>query len=499
VLAGQRFFVRPIDRLLDAAQRWRDGDLGARAGIGERGSAFARLGASFNDMASALQSRDSQLRQQADRLEAQVQARTRDLSQTNNRLQVEIAEREKTEAALLQAQKLQAIGQLAGGVAHDFNNMLATILGSLELMESRLNAGAAGPDQAQRDHLQRLIERATDAVQRGAHLTARLLAFSRRQLLAVRPTDLNRLITDLISLASSTLGRRVRIHTDLAADLWPALADPSQVEAAILNLCLNARDAMPEGGQLTLSTGHETVLATTVNGPAPGEYVRITVGDTGSGMTPEVLARAFEPFFSTKGLAGSGLGLSQVYGLAHQSNGTVRIASVPGQGTQVALLLPRAAAAAEPARQPRDSDTPATFHDLHILLIDDDPAVRQVTAEMLHNLGCQVTQASSAEQALALLDGNAGRVGLLLIDYVMPGMNGIDLAREVRRRGLDMPLLLQTGYAELGDRADAGDVPVDGVLTKPFTIRELRTALLRLRARFTAPDAVVKLHGPVHP
>ncbi|MBS0559154.1 MAG: response regulator [Proteobacteria bacterium] len=498
VIAGRRFFVRPIDRLLQAAQRWRDGDLTARAELGEKGSEFGRLAASFNEMAQALQVRDAELRMQADMLEAQVEARTRDLSETNNRLQVEIAEREKTEAALLQAQKLQAVGQLAGGIAHDFNNMLATILGSLELMERRLQRASAGQDTEETERLRGLIERATDAVQRGAQLTARLLAFSRRQLLMARPTDLNRLIGDLVTLAASTLGRRVRVRTDLAADLWPALADPAQVEAAILNLCLNARDAMPDGGELTIATGRERVPERSADGLAAGDYVRVSVRDTGCGMPPDVLARAFEPFFTTKGPSGTGLGLSQVYGLARQSDGTVRISSTPGEGTEVVLLLPRARDAAESADRPRDRAAASPpMPRLAVLVVDDDAAVRHVAVEMLVALGCEVMQAGGAEEALHLLDTTEG-IGLLLIDYVMPGMNGLDLAREVRRRGIGIPMVLETGYAELGEGAEADASLLEAVLHKPFTIRELQSMLLRVHGARVAQGNVVPLRGAMH-
>ena len=258
----------------------------------------------------------------------------------NNRLQVEIGERERAEAALHQAQKLQAVGQLAGGIAHDFNNLLATILGNLELMERRIVTGAT-----QHDRMQGLIERATGAVQRGAQLTARLLAFARRQPLAPQPTDLNRLVTDLVALASNTIGRRIQVVTELTPELWPVLVDPSQIEAAILNLCLNARDAMPDGGRITIATANEPAVVTAgvVGG---GPCVRLSVIDTGTGMAPEVQRRAFEPFFTTKGPEGSGLGLSQVYGLMEQSGGTVRLSSAPGRGTEVSLVLPRASAQA---------------------------------------------------------------------------------------------------------------------------------------------------------
>ena len=497
VVAGRRFFVRPIDRLLQAAQRWRDGDLTARAELGEKGSEFGRLAASFNEMASALQVRDAELRMQADMLEAQVEARTRDLSETNNRLQVEIAEREKTEAALLQAQKLQAVGQLAGGIAHDFNNMLATILGSLELMERRLQRASAGQGAEETERLKGLIERATDAVQRGAQLTARLLAFSRQQLLIARPTDLNRLIGDLVTLAASTLGRRVRVRTDLAADLWPALADPAQVEAAILNLCLNARDAMPDGGELTIATGRERVAERAADGLVPGDYVRVSVRDTGCGMAAEVLARAFEPFFTTKGPSGTGLGLSQVYGLARQSEGTVRITSAPGAGTEVVLLLPRTREDAETVERPRDRAAAAPpMPRLMVLVVDDDTAVRHVAVDMLAALGCDVLQAGGADEALRLLSATQG-IGLLLIDYVMPGMNGLDLAREVHRRGIEIPMVLETGYAELGEGPEADASLFEAVLHKPFTLRELQAALLRVHGEQVGRGSgnVVPLRG----
>ncbi len=497
-LVGRRFIFRPTERLLAAAQRWRAGDLSARADVTETRSEFGALATSFNAMATTLQARDLECRLEAELLEAQVAERTRELSETNNRLQVEIAEREKTEAALHQARKLQAVGQLAGGIAHDFNNMLATILGSLKLMERRLPGGGEPWPDANVDRLRILIERATGAVQRGAQLTSRLLAFSRRQRLSARPTDLNRLVTDLVTLATSTLGRRVRVVTDLAADLWPAQVDPSQVEAAILNLCLNARDAMPEGGQLTITAANEMITDRAApDDPEPGDYVRVSIADTGTGMTPEVLRRAFDPFFTTKGPGGSGLGLSQVYGVARQSGGTVRITSATGEGTTVALLLPRAAAAVKPDAARRGADAlrradPPTL----VLVVDDDPAVRQVTMEMLKDLGYDVAEAPAGSDALALLDGEASGASIVLLDYAMPGMNGLQLARAIRDRQLTMPIVLATGFAELADPADADATLLDGLLRKPFSIRELQTTLTRVRGRRHAVSNVVPLRAP---
>jgi signal transduction histidine kinase/CheY-like chemotaxis protein len=483
-LAGRRFIYQPTEILLRAVQRWRDGDMSARAVPAEAGSEFAALAHSFNSMAASLEAREVERRLQAEVLEMRVAARTRELSESNNRLQVEIAERERTETALHQAQKLQAVGQLAGGIAHDFNNMLATVLGNLELMERRVTQSTEGWSATHAERLTRLIERAIGAVQRGSQLTSRLMAFSRRQRLAARSTDLNVLVTDLVSLATSTLGRRVQVKSDLAEDLWPAMVDPSQVEAAVLNLCLNARDAMPEGGQLTITTFNTTLGERRHDDdPAPGQYVTIRIRDNGSGMTPDVRRRAFDPFFTTKGPGGSGLGLSQVYGVARQSGGTVRMESTPGVGTEVTLLFPRANAMEEP-RKPDDTapalPTPRAG-DL-ILVVDDDHAVRQVTVEMLRDLGFEIVQAASGAEALGLLSGLPCPPRIVLLDYAMPEMNGLQLARRLRERGIDAPIALVTGYAELAEAATQS-TPLDGLLHKPFTIRELLRLVTQLRAK----------------
>ena len=494
-VAGRRFIYQPTEALLQAARKWREGDLGARASLTDAGSEFSALAQSFNAMAAGLQAREMERRMQSSFLEAQVAERTRELSESNNRLQVEIAGREKTEAALLQAQKLQAVGQLAGGIAHDFNNMLATVLGNLELMERRVSQ--AGDDWATADteRLLRLIERATGAVTRGGQLTSRLLAFSRRQRLAARPTDVNALLQELITLATSTLGRRVQVAPDLADNLWPAMVDPSQVEAAILNLCLNARDAMPEGGRLTIQTINTVIdLGSSRhadNELSPGAYVQVCISDTGIGMSADVKARAFDPFFTTKGpSAGSGLGLSQVYGMARQSGGSVVIDSTPNEGTRVTLSLPRAMVGEGVETAPTEGlpQLPALGmqHEL-ILVVDDDHAVRQVTVEMARDLGCEVAQASGGEQALALIDKLSPPPKLILLDYAMPGMNGLQLARALRERGLKAPIALVTGYAELSE-SDIAVGQLAGLLRKPFTIRELQGLLTQLRAAADAAE-----------
>ena len=489
-VAGRRFIYQPTNVLLHAALKWREGDLGARANITDPGSEFAALAQSFNAMAAGLQARTMEQRMQSTFLENQVAERTRELSDSNNRLQVEIAGREKTEAALHQAQKLQAVGQLAGGIAHDFNNMLATVLGNLELMERRVSQAGDVWTGADGDRLQQLIERATGAVTRGAQLTGRLLAFSRRQRLAARPTDVNALLKELITLAASTLGRRVQVVSDLAEGLWPAMADPSQVEAAILNLCLNARDAMADGGRLTIQTRNLTIAPGrrplgSDNELSPGSYVQVCISDTGTGMTADVKARAFDPFFTTKGpSAGSGLGLSQVYGMARQSGGSVAIESTPDAGTTVILSLPRADApegTKTVTGSHRDDLRVAGISNALVLVVDDDHAVRQVTVEMARDLGCEVVQAAGGEQALALLDKLPRPPNLILLDYAMPVMNGLQLARVLRERGITAPIALVTGYAELSE-ADIAASELAGLLRKPFTIRELQTLLKQLRA-----------------
>lgn len=486
--AGRRFIFEPTQALMQAARRWREGDFTARAHLSESGSEFSALAQSFNAMAAGLEAREQERAAQASFLEAQVAERTRALSESNNRLQVEIAGREKTEAALHQAQKLQAVGQLAGGIAHDFNNMLATVLGNLELMERRLIQAGPGWSAADKDRLLQLIERATGAVQRGGQLTSRLLAFSRRQRLAARPTDINALLRELITLAASTLGRRIEVVADLTADLWPAQVDPSQVEAAILNLCLNARDAMPDGGRLTIATAN---LHCDPSVPAdecpsdltPGDYICITVRDTGAGMTAEVKARAFEPFFTTKGPgAGSGLGLSQVYGMARQLDGAVTIDSTPNQGTAVRLLLPRAQEAIQPPATGALAPAHTTGTSAEtVLIIDDDQAVRQVAVEMVRDLGFHVLEAASGDAALAILQTLPEPPRFILVDYAMPGMNGLQFVRHIRAKNNATPIALVTGYAELS-HVDLAAEGLDSLLYKPFTIQELAALCQALRA-----------------
>ncbi|MBS0643593.1 MAG: response regulator [Acetobacteraceae bacterium] len=477
-VAGRRFIYAPTEALLQAARRWRQGDLNARARLDDPRSEFGALAESFNAMAAGLQVREIERELQAGMLEAQVAERTRALSESNNRLQVEIAGRAKTEAALHQAQKLQAVGQLAGGIAHDFNNMLATVLGNLELIERRFTQTDRPWTEADRERILRLAARAVSAVQRGSRLTSRLLTFSRRQQLSPRPTDISALVRDIIPLAAVTLGSRIQITADLQDGLPLAMADPGQVEAALLNLCLNARDAMPAGGTVTIRSAAKSSLDVEQDDEAhhlpPGDYVQIIVADTGCGMSAEVMARAFDPFFTTKGPSGTGLGLSQVYGMARQSGGDVTIRSQLEQGTQITLYLPKADAVDEAISGEADEPRPLTDRrDELALVVDDDHEVRQVTVDILSHLGFRVVEAAGGDQALDVVAASERPMSLILLDYAMPGMNGLQLAQALRLRGVTAPIILVTGYAELSG-ADLAAGLFRDVLHKPFTIQELQ-------------------------
>ena len=370
----------------------------------------------------------------------------------------DITERKLMEMRLRQADKMQALGTLAGGVAHDFNNLLMAVLGSLDLASRR------APDDPR---LTRLLQNATYAAERGASLTQRLLSFSRQRDLRLQAVDVNQVIIGMNDLLTRTLGGVIRIERHLHDGLWAAMVDPDQLELAILNLCINARDAMAENGVLTLSTRNETVNDGRITDLLAGEYVVISVTDTGSGIPPEILARVLEPFFTTKEVGkGTGLGLPMVYGLAQQSGGTVTIQSAIGAGTTVELYLSRAAIEKEDA--PREdkavaSDAPK----VRILLVDDDAEVRTVTAAYLTEMGHRVVEAADGTSALDILRAD-DQLDLLIADFAMPGMTGTDLADTARKIRPDIGILLVTGYA------DPKRLP-DGylMLHKPFSRAEL--------------------------
>ncbi|AJP74449.1 hypothetical protein TS85_11285 [Sphingomonas hengshuiensis] len=377
----------------------------------------------------------------------------------------EVARREQLEQAqeaLRQAQKMESLGQLTGGVAHDFNNLLTPILGGLDLLQRSATA----------ERELRLIGAALESAERARVLVQRLLAFARRQPLQLRSVDLRALIDSMTGLIASTSGPRIRLVTDIAPDLPPALGDSNQLEMAILNLSVNARDAMPEGGQLTLSAARVAIPAGHRSGLASGDYIRLSVADTGHGMDEATLARAVEPFFSTKGVGkGTGLGLSMVHGLASQLGGAMLLSSKVGRGTAVKLVLP--IAQSDPAPQRRVRVEAARTARGTVLLVDDEDRVRAATREMLADLGYRVVEAHGAEEALAYLA--QAPADFLVTDHLMPGMNGTDLARRAREYQPGINILIVSGYAELD--AVSPDLPR---LAKPFRQDELAATLARL-------------------
>ncbi|WP_114188503.1 response regulator [Microvirga aerophila] len=370
----------------------------------------------------------------------------------------DITERKLMEMRLRQADKMQALGTLAGGVAHDFNNLLMAVLGSLDLAKRR------APDDPR---LTRLLQNATYAAERGASLTQRLLSFSRQRDLRLQAVDVNQVITDMNDLLMRSLGGFIRIERQLAEHLWAAMVDPDQLELAILNLCINARDAMTENGVLTLSTRNRTVGEGEVTDLPEGDYVVVSVADTGEGMPPEILSRVLEPFFTTKEVGkGTGLGLSMVYGLAQQSGGTVVINSTVGVGTTVELYMSKSATDRSDSAHEEASLVDSTVK-ARILLVDDDAEVRAVTAAYLNDMGHRVVEAADGPSALDILRADSG-LDLLIADFAMPGMTGLDLANKARKQQPDLGILLVTGYADPERMPD--NYPV---LQKPFSRVEL--------------------------
>ncbi|MBV8801167.1 MAG: response regulator [Alphaproteobacteria bacterium] len=414
-------------------------------------------------------------------LESRVTERTEELAAANRQLLSQIEERERVEATLRQMQRLEAVGQLTSGVAHDFNNLLTVVLGNIQFLERDLKtAGVDGKS------LQRLGYMRT-AAQRGAKLTDQLLSFSRRQRLQPKNLNLHGLLDGMRDLLRSTMGGSIQIDTREEPNVWPALADPTQLELAILNLAINARDSMPGGGKLTVAVSNVSLRAPkSPEDPPAGDYVEICVSDNGSGMTEEVRHKAFEPFFTTKEVGkGSGLGLSQVLGFAKQSSGGVRIHSEPGHGTSVHIYLPRAkvaaAEAAAPPEGPREMTAGGT-----VLLVDDDRPVREVTAAMLRDMGFSVLEAGSGGAALDIVERERG-IDLVVMDFAMPGMNGAELARQTKTRRPNLPVLFVTGFA---DRAAIAGVDEDHILGKPFTDRDLaRKVKCALARRAFAKEA----------
>jgi PAS domain S-box-containing protein len=380
---------------------------------------------------------------------------------------VDITERRFAEESLRQSQKLEAMGQLTGGVAHDFNNLLTPIVGSLDM----LIRGGVGTERERR-----LIKGGMKSAERAKTLVQRLLAFSRRQPLQIDAVDVSGLVSGMGELLASTLGPRINVTVEIAGDLPSAKADPHQLEMAILNLSVNARDAMPDGGILRIEATAETIGVGHRSGLMHGRYVCVVVTDTGEGMDAVTVRRAIEPFFSTKGIGqGTGLGLSMVHGLAAQLGGALTILSAPGQGTTVELWLQVSGQAASVALRPADVEHPALSLGV-VLLVDDEELVRMSTADMLAELGFVVSEASSAEEALRIVEGDAA-IDVVVTDHLMPGMTGVDLAYAVRDRRPGVPVLVISGFAEL--EGIAPDLPR---LTKPFRQADLAGVLAGLRA-----------------
>jgi len=411
-------------------------------------------------------------------LAAHSEATLRQLNETlEQRVAQEVADRSRTEEALRQSQKMEAVGQLTGGLAHDLNNMLAGITGSLELLKTRLGQGRL-------QELDRYIDGAEGAASRAAALTHRLLAFSRRQALDPRPTNLDQLVTAMEELVRRTAGPEITVEVSGTPGLWNTLIDPNQLENALLNLCINARDAMPAGGRLTIETAnlHLDESFTRRRDMSAGDYVSLCVTDTGSGISPDMIERVFEPFFTTKPLGqGTGLGLSMVYGFVRQSGGQVRIHSTPGQGTTVCLYLPRSDEPLGAAQQAANlAAAPRARGDETVLVVDDEATVRMLVVEALGELGYATIAAADGAEGLGIL--RSGRpVDLLVTDVGLPGgMNGRQLAEAARLVRPELKVLFITGYAEAAVRSQGRLEQGMHLLGKPFSLEALASRVRKL-------------------
>jgi signal transduction histidine kinase/CheY-like chemotaxis protein len=453
-----RGIARPVEQLTRDARAWAAGGRLHATPTGTR--EIDDLQDRLRESAARIDAQRAELQTLNASLEARVEARTRDLAQATE--------------SLAQAQKMEAVGRLTGGVAHDFNNLLMAVLGNLDLLGRRMTDPG----------LARFVEQARLAAERGAALTAQLLAFSRRQRLDPRPIDVAQPVAAAVDLLTPVLDGTHRLETRIDPDLWPALADATQLQLMIVNLVLNARDATEAGGVIRICAFNVEAKPASLRpeAPPPGDYVAVSVTDTGVGMAPEVAAQAFEPFFTTKPAGkGSGLGLSQVLGLSKQLGGGVEIETAPGKGATVTGYLPRATQAAQAAQGPAPgaeiaprTDPPA-LQGLRLLLVDDDAAVRSVAADLLRDLGCRVTEASDGDQAIAAVRRSSA-VEAVLIDFAMPGLNGGQTAAALRALRPDLPVIMMSGYADLEALADAWSGPI---LRKPFSRDDLARELAR--------------------
>ncbi|MFC3607667.1 PAS domain-containing protein [Stutzerimonas tarimensis] len=428
------------------------------------------------DITAQVQAEEA-LRELNNSLERRVTERTHELADTNRRLQVEMSERERAEEALRHAQKMEAIGQLTGGLAHDFNNMLTGVLGALDLIQRRL-------DPLHNADLQRYLDAATSSANRAAALTHRLLAFARRQALDTQPVDVNELVLSMEDMLRRTIGEHIQLHTDLRQRLWPAYTDAHQLENALLNLVINARDAMPEGGRLVIQTRALTLRGPQPDSLEPGDYLVLSVEDSGCGMPAEVIAKAFDPFFTTKPIGqGTGLGLSMVYGFVLQTGGGIRIDSEPARGTRMTLLLPRdhQSLTAKSEHEPHGAagEVPRAGAGETVLVVEDEAAVRMLVVEVLRELGYEVLEAVDGDSALALLQGNR-RIDLMVSDVGLPGINGRQLSALARQLRPALKVLFITGYAP--DAENRCDYLSNGteMLTKPFNLDLLASRIRQM-------------------
>jgi nitrogen-specific signal transduction histidine kinase/ActR/RegA family two-component response regulator len=372
----------------------------------------------------------------------------------------------EAEEALRQSSKMEALGQLTGGIAHDFNNLLSGVIGAMDLLKMRIA-------DRRYDSVERLANTAINSADRAAALTHRLLAFSRRQPLDPRPVDVNHLIRGMEDLLRRSLGEQVRLQISLAEQVWPVLVDANQLENALLNLAINARDAMPDGGDLVIQTATEILERSQLTDIPPGDYTMITVADSGVGMDREVLAKAFDPFFTTKPVGrGTGLGLSMIYGFVKQSNGQITIDSVPREGTTVKLYLPRQHGAVPENVDHLRQVKPTEGAGETVLVVEDDPSIRLLITEVLDELGYASLQAADSNAALALLDSNT-RLNLMVTDVGLPGMNGRQLADIAREHRPNLKILFLTGYAEHATARSEFLAPGMEMMTKPFAIADL--------------------------
>lgn len=406
-----------------------------------------------------------------------AEAALRQLNETlEARVEQALAEREQAEAALRQAQKMEAVGHLTGGLAHDFNNLLAGISGAFEMIGVRLAQGRTAD-------VERYLDAGKGATRRAAALTHRLLAFSRRQTLSPRPVVVNRLLADFAELVRRTVGPAIEVQTVQAGGLWPAMVDANQLENALLNLCINARDAMPTGGTITIETANRWLDDRTAreHGLDAGQYVTICVSDTGTGIEKDLLDRVFDPFFTTKPMGqGTGLGLSMVYGFARQSNGHVRIYSEVGQGTMVCVYLPRHRGEADEGAEPAASVVASAEAGETVLVIDDEPSVRMLIVDALSDMGYACVEAGDGPSGLRLLESRE-RIDLLITDVGLPGgLNGRQVADAARAARPDLRILFVTGYAENAVLNHGHIEHGMEVLTKPFGVEDLRRRVATL-------------------